>query len=153
MYSSECEPSIIPRSTFKNGKRREMDSSPAASRAGRQGESELPWNIPLSAIVFNGEYKEEQGFVLIYSRAKNAYAVKQNVLDCSAVDPSLILYPTKLKKIIHDGEGRRIRFESAKVGTSDHRMDVRMRSEKDAWALIQRLESETNSTSIKEISP
>ena len=152
-YSSECEPSIIPHLTFKSGRRQEMSSPPTVSRVNKDGESELQWNAPLSAIVCKGQYREEKGLRLIYNKSRQAYTVKQNALDLSAADPSLTLYPTKLNKIIHDSGGRRMRFESARIGNSDHRMDVRMISEKDAWSLIQRLESETKSLNIKEESP
>lgn len=130
-----------------------MSSPPTVSRVNKDGESELQWNAPLSAVVCKGQYREEKGLRLIYSKSRQAYTVKQNALDLSATDPSLILYPTKLNKIIRDSGGRRMRFESARIGNSDHRMDVRMSSEKDAWSLIQRLESETKSLSIKEESP
>ena len=146
----ECEPSTIPRSIFKSGKRRESNAPPAVSRASMPGESPVPWNTAISAVIFNGHYKEERGLVLIYSTARDEYTIKQNTRDLSAEDPSLKLMPKKLHRVLWEQDGLRVRFESAKSGTTDNRMDIRLSSEKGLWSLKHLLQTQNKELSQKE---
>ena len=142
-YSSECEPSIIPRSKFSHSKRHGSDSSPATSRVNRHGESELAWHVGLAAVISRGRYKED-GLGLVWSEAQKSYLIKQQGLDLSNEDPSLKLQPSKLIKIIRERDGSMIRFEVAKIANNDHRLDIRFKNQKDVWELFQRLAVETS---------
>ena len=149
-YSSECEPSIIPRSKFSHSKRQGSKSSPAASRVNRHGESELPWHAAIAAVISHGQYKEDS-LALVWSEAQKSYLIKQRGLDLSNEDPSLKLRPSKLNKVVREKDGSMVRFEFSKIANNDYRLDIRFETQKDAWRLLQRLANEASEYKSSEV--
>ena len=119
----------------------------------RAGESEVPWNVPIRAVIFKGRCKEEPGLVLVFNTVSNTYSVRQNARILSNDDPSLTLYPNKINKIFHDESELRIRFESARVGSHDNRMYIQMNNEKDARRLLHRIEDQGQSVKTQVLPP
>ncbi|KAI4171664.1 MAG: hypothetical protein LQ343_004057 [Gyalolechia ehrenbergii] len=123
---SNIRPATFTRSVNKQAR--------ASSRANQRNEVQgnpSVWSLPLNAYYSQGNVHKADGLKIVYTESDESYDIYHNELNLAKVNPELRIHPKKINRIYWAQGGKKMRFESSKIGKMDNVLDIELHYEKD----------------------
>ena len=127
--------SNIKPSSFTGSVKKDIHASSRTRQRNGIHEDTSPWSLPLHAYYSQGEVYKEDGLEITYNQSNNCYEINCSGVNLATLNPELRIQPKKLMKITWSREGKKMRFESCKIGNVDNVLDIEMCTQKDVQQL------------------
>lgn len=138
------EPSNFPNTQFDLSVSRKAASKDRDRHNEDQERSEQDCEFRLAAVSVRGEMLNSPNLGLLINPRTTSYEVFHGTENLALKDPSLQIHPRKVHKALWSGA--KVRFQSAKSGTSDGLLDLELWGEKACQDLLRRLQDEAGPT-------
>ncbi|KAL8936748.1 MAG: hypothetical protein Q9216_004767 [Gyalolechia sp. 2 TL-2023] len=117
--------------TFTRSVNKEARGSSGADRRNHVQGNSCVRSLPLDAYYSQGNVHKDDGLMIVYNVSDESYDIYRDAFNLANTNPELRLHPKKLNRIYWAREGRKMRFESSKIGNVDNTLDLELRHEKD----------------------
>ena len=136
--------SIVPQTKFSASGTRNRALKLSSYQNKYAQEKRAPWGVPLSGVLFAGQFKRSDGLGLQYDEKSQSYVVLDEGKSLTSQYRDLRIQPKKLLRAFWADSGGKIRFESSKSGNDDTKLDLEMHSDKGTRDLLAKLQEEND---------
>lgn len=112
--------------------------------APRNQEAKPPWSVALAAISLPGGVFQKDDLGLVHDRKQGDYYIQWQGQAIKSTHSSLRIQPRKLRKVLWEMSGTRVRLESSRSGMEDNVLDIQLTCEHDVLALLRQLQVSYN---------